>query len=73
MSLFFLLGTVHTDHRVLVADTPDIISLFVQGLIIMFETLQTCVDVSWQTEKKYEGRRVSAIARTKRNEFIKKE
>lgn len=51
MSLFFLLGTVHTDHRVLVADTPDIISLFVRGLIIMFETLQTCVDVSWQTEE----------------------
>lgn len=69
--LFFLFGTLHTDHRVPVADTPDAISLFVWEL--MFENLQTCVDISWQTEKKYEGRRLSAIVRSKRNEFIKKE
>lgn len=56
----------------LVANTPVLISLFVQELIIMFENVQTRVDVSWQTEKKYEGTRVSAIARSKRNEFIKK-
>lgn len=56
----------------LVADTPDAISLFVRELIIMFENLQTRVDVSWQTGKKYEGTRVSATAKSKRNEFIKK-
>lgn len=56
----------------LVADTPDVISLFVQELIIMFENLQRRVDVSWQIGKKYEGTRVSATAESKRNEFIKK-
>lgn len=60
----------HTNHCVLVADTPDVISLFVQELIIMFKNLQTRVDVSWQTGKKYEGTRVTA--KSKRNEFIKK-
>lgn len=73
MSLFFLFEMLHTDHRVLVADTPDVIRLFVRELIIMFENLRKRVDISWQTEKKYEGRRVSGIARSKRNEFIKKE
>lgn len=50
--LFSLLRTVLADHHVLVADTTAIISLFAPERIIMFENLQMCVDVSWQTEKK---------------------
>lgn len=71
--VLFIWNGIHTDDPVLVAHSPDVVSLLVQELITMFKNLQTCFDVSQQTEKKHEGRRASAVARSKRSEFIKKE